>query len=348
MRIARATIDAERGARHAVLRAACVRDRSGLAKRFDRKSSTRTHAVDPKNVVLRRVMDDVELVHAELVSIAVQRDRLQTRQARLLVLAEELEVWRHFSCAHIYEYLERYCDLRPRTAREHIRVARALAALPLTRAKLEAEQIRYSTVRELTRITTPETEAEWLARVEGMTARDVEDEIAGRARGDRPHDPKDPDHLVKLTLEVRESTYAVFVDARMQYVDDQGERLTDDELVLAMCRNGSDSDSNTGDARVPPYQLSISTCRSCAKSFQITAGRELEVSATTLSLARCDARLLGDLESDAPPRATSSVTPRMRKQVLLRDQNRCVVPGLPLEALPRRAPHRVSVLRRRP
>jgi hypothetical protein len=179
-------------------------------------------------------MHDIELVHAELVSIAIQRDRLQTRQARLLVLAEELEVWRHFSCAHIYEYLERFCDLHPRTARDYIRVARVLAALPLTRAKLEAEQIRYSTVRELTRIAMPETEAEWLAHVQGMTAREVEDEIAGRERGDRPHDPKDPDHLVKLTLEVRESTYAIFVDARMGYVDDQGERLSDDDVVLVI------------------------------------------------------------------------------------------------------------------
>jgi hypothetical protein len=136
-------------------------------------------------------MHDAKLVHAELVSIAVQRDRLQVRQARLLVLAEQLEIWRQFDCAHIYEYLERYCDLHPRTAREYVRVARALAALPLMRAKLEAEEIRYSTARELTRIAMPETEAEWLQKVEGMTAREVEEEVAGRERGDRPHDPKD-------------------------------------------------------------------------------------------------------------------------------------------------------------
>jgi hypothetical protein len=298
-------------------------------------------------------MHDAKSVHAELVSIARERDRHQTRQARLLVQAEQLEIWRDFACAHIYDYLERYCDLQPRTAREYIRVARALAALPLMQAKLDDEDVRYSAVRELTRIATPETEAEWLRETSGMTAREIEDEVAGRARGDRPHDPKDPDRLVPLKLQVRESTYAMFVDARMRYVDEQGERLSDDALVVAMCTGGSDDlgDSDDSDAasqggpHVPPYRLMISTCRSCARSFQITAGRELEVTPSMVALARCDARDIGDVESDLPQRALSSVTPRLREQVLARDLFSCTVPGLSFEAQPPAPPPRLPVRR---
>jgi hypothetical protein len=113
----------------------------------------------------------------------------------------------------------------------------------------------------------------------------------------------------------------------MRYVDEQGERLSDDELVVAMCRGGSDDGAETGDAGVPPYRLMISTCRSCARSFQITAGRELEVPASTVAIARCDARDIGDVGFDLPQRAVSSVTPRMREHVLARDHFMCTVPG---------------------
>jgi hypothetical protein len=43
--------------------------------------------------------------------------------------------------------------------------------------------------------------------------------------------------------------------------------------------------------------------------------------------ARCDARVLGDLTASYPERAVSSVTPRMREQVLALFGATCAVPG---------------------
>ncbi len=43
--------------------------------------------------------------------------------------------------------------------------------------------------------------------------------------------------------------------------------------------------------------------------------------------ARCDARVLGDLTAAHPERAVSSVTPRMREQILAAFGGRCAVPG---------------------
>jgi hypothetical protein len=293
-------------------------------------------------------MHDAKLVHEELCAIARTRLELHAREARLLVLAEELELWRHFGCATLFEYLERFCDLQPRTSREYLRVARALTALPIMREMLDAKRINYSTARELTRVATPDNEAAWLHAVAGLSAREIEEEVAGRAPGDGPDAPKDPDRLVKLVLEVRESTYAAFVDARCRYTDERGDRLSDDEVVLAMCRERADADLDAdadleADADLDPnadssadveparsaaaYQLSITTCRSCAKSFLLAAGREVEVPPATFEAARCDARFIGDLEVDTPPRALSSVTPRMKEQVLARDRFRCTVPG---------------------
>jgi hypothetical protein len=45
------------------------------------------------------------------------------------------------------------------TAREHVRVARALGTLPLVDAALAAGRLSYSKVRALTRVATPATEA---------------------------------------------------------------------------------------------------------------------------------------------------------------------------------------------
>ena len=265
-------------------------------------------------------------IDRELRAIATQRQQLLAREAHLLVQAEDLEIWRDHGCATFLEYLERFCDLSPRTAKEHIRVARALTALPLMRADFDAQRIVYSTARELTRIATPETEAKWLRHVAGMSPREVEEAVSGHEHGDDPSDPKDPDHKVKLVLEVRESTYAQFMEARTRYVEEHGgEYPTDDELVRYFCRPASSDAAATADAA--PYRLAISTCRTCAKSFQIAGGREVEVPSTMVDMFRCDARHLGDLEADVPARALASVTPRMREQVLARDGFQCRVPG---------------------
>ena len=154
-----------------------------------------------------------------------------------------------------------------------------------------------------------------------MSPREIEEEVASRKKGDTPNDPRDPDRTVKLVLEVRASTYAQFVEVRTRLADERGERLTDDEVVQALCA------ADTSDSDAPSHQIAITTCRSCAKGFQIGGGREIEVSAATVERARCDARHLGDLESDARQRTTTTVTPRMRRQVMTRDGYMCRVPG---------------------
>jgi hypothetical protein len=60
------------------------------------------------------------------------------------------------------------------TAREHVRVARALRELPVIRARFAAAALSYAKVRALTRIATPATEAS-LAELAGpMTANQLE------------------------------------------------------------------------------------------------------------------------------------------------------------------------------
>jgi len=66
------------------------------------------------------------------------------------------------------------CGLTPRAAREHVRVARALAELPLVREAFERGELSYSKVRALTRAAEPGTEAELLELAQQATAAQLE------------------------------------------------------------------------------------------------------------------------------------------------------------------------------
>ena len=75
------------------------------------------------------------------------------------------------SCA---AWLSWKCQLTAGTAREHVRVARALRDLPVIRAEFAAARLSYAKVRALTRIATPETER-GLAEMAGpMTGNQLE------------------------------------------------------------------------------------------------------------------------------------------------------------------------------
>ena len=63
------------------------------------------------------------------------------------------------SCAH---WLSWRIGLDPATAREKVRVARALGNLPAIDAALKSGKLSYAKVRALTRVATPETEAKLL------------------------------------------------------------------------------------------------------------------------------------------------------------------------------------------
>ena len=75
--------------------------------------------------------------------------------------------------------------LDPGAARERVRVARALATLPLLAQTLARGELSYAKVRALTRVATPETEARLLAVGRAGTAAHVERIVRGWRRVDR-------------------------------------------------------------------------------------------------------------------------------------------------------------------
>ena len=102
---------------------------------------------------------------------------IQAATYELLVLIrqfDERDGWEGFaSCAH---WLSWRIGLAPGAAREHVRVARALADLPRLSAAMQRGAVSYSKVRAVTRVAAPETEQVLLDVALAGTAAHVEHE----------------------------------------------------------------------------------------------------------------------------------------------------------------------------
>jgi Domain of unknown function (DUF222)/HNH endonuclease len=96
---------------------------------------------------------------------------------RFLVLLgdfDERRGWAEWELPSCAAWLSWKCQLTSGTAREHVRVARAIRTLPVLSAEFAAGRMSFAKIRALTRIATPATEAD-LAELAGpMTAGQLE------------------------------------------------------------------------------------------------------------------------------------------------------------------------------
>jgi hypothetical protein len=100
--------------------------------------------------------------------------------------------WHAKSCAH---WLNWRCGVSIRTAREHVRVARALEHFPLIRQTFLVGEISYSKVRAITRVAIPENEDYLVQLALDGTASQVERVCGGMRRRDR-HEEEDAKNAI--------------------------------------------------------------------------------------------------------------------------------------------------------
>ena len=131
---------------------------------------------------------------------------------RLLQLIAELDdehpwgAWGLRSCAH---WLNWRCGIGMNAAREKVRVAHALKALPLISASFESGELSFSKVRAVTRIANPENEAKLLNLARYATAAQIEKLV----RGYRGVERREECERANKQHDLRELTY---------YHDDDG------------------------------------------------------------------------------------------------------------------------------
>jgi hypothetical protein len=252
------------------------------------------------------------LAHEAVLEVAQERARLERREGTTLLCAFRERVHRHLGYGAFAEYTDRHLGYCHRTTADKLRTAEALEQLPeLARAQNEG-RLNGSAVRELARVATAETESAWIEAARGRRVREIERMVSGRARGDSPTSAPRPElekHV--LRFEVSAETLAAFRETMRRINEQSGEKLDDDSALLLMARAALSASTVDGDAASlgrANYQVAVFECQHCKRAFQPAGADTVEIDAST-------------------PRATQSVPPAIRRQVLLRDHKRCQVPG---------------------
>ncbi len=118
--------------------------------------------------------------------IAELSSRIQAATWELLSLIRQFdERYGWAGCTSCAEWLGWRTGLAPGAAREHVRVARALADLPKLSDAMRRGKVSYSKMRAVTRVATPETEDDLLNVALSGTAAHVEKIVRGWRRVDR-------------------------------------------------------------------------------------------------------------------------------------------------------------------
>ena len=277
--------------------------------------------LDPNDPTLTAVQVD-----AMLRSLARESHQREHTTMRWLLRADELQVERLFGFASLREYAERLLGLSGRGLEDRLRVARALERLPRLNDAFACGDLAYSVVREICRVATPETEADWIEHAEGKGAREVQCMVAARSVGDRPSDPaKESLAPVRVTLTLTPEVKGLLEEARRKATQDRGEHVDDSEFIreamTAYLVGGG-----TRDAGVAAFQIAL-TVGPDGRAVMHAGAEDVPVDEVTLEMARCDAQDVGVVDDGEAPRASQTIPPKTRRQIELRHSGRCATPG---------------------
>lgn len=123
-----------------------------------------------------------ERLEAEITELAGQLAAGECRWLLLVAEFDRREAWRQWGCASIVNWLSWQCGLDARSARERVRVARALLEHGAIREAFAAGSLSYSKVRAITRIATAETEVGLVGMARHATAAQIERIVAAYRR----------------------------------------------------------------------------------------------------------------------------------------------------------------------
>jgi hypothetical protein len=233
------------------------------------------------------------------------------------------------SCAH---WLSWRCGIALGAAREKVRVARALAHLPLIDDELGRGQLSFSKVRAMTRVATPENEARLVELARASTAAQLE-KTCRLVEQLRPRDAAVDDERRWLRTRTL-SDGMVRIEA--QLLPEEATR------VLAACDLFAASASERADALVtmadatlrgdkpdrPPVEVMVHIDASTLTGDTNGAGISEETSRRLL----CDAGVIPVLDdADGEPlnvgRKLRRFAGALRRALLARDRHRCRFPG---------------------
>jgi hypothetical protein len=281
----------------------------------------RLEKADMENPTTTNWMD----VHHRLTELAADQAGLDYEIGTWLLMARDLGVHRRLGYGSFDEYVKKLFGRAIGSVKERLRVAEGLNDLPQMGEALKKGEVNWSCARELSRVAVPANEAEWLGAARGKTSRQIERLVSGRRRGDAPEDPARRElqrHV--LRVELAAETMATFREAVMKLQRETGEALDDETAILMMARQVLRGPEDAGRAG---YQIALTKCPECERGQQQGRGELIDVGPEVVEMAECDAQHIGNPAAGEPARATQTIPPAVRRQVMSRDHGQCVVPG---------------------
>lgn len=173
-------------------------------------------------------------------------------------------------------------------------VERPLPVLPRLRDAFAAGDLGWTQVRELIRVATPETEAEWIGHAQEVSCRRLEREVAASRPGDplpSIEDFDEPPERVVLRFEVAATDAAVIRKGLALLRARTGEETADDGVHLAALARIALRESDCPEQPMPEerYRVVISECPSCHEQTHVgQPDGDHAVAAAVAAEAACD------------------------------------------------------------
>ncbi len=186
-------------------------------------------------------VDEESPIERELLELVAHIDAATHRLLTLIREYDESGEWRTWGVASCAHWLAWKCGMTTATARERLRVARALGGLPKIDEALSKGLLSYSKVRAMTRVATPENEEKLLYTAKAATAAQLERTCRSLRKGQKgPSAEPGAERWV-----VRKSGNGDLVRIEAQLHPDEAALLME---AIDAIRNGSESGARSAAA----------------------------------------------------------------------------------------------------
>ena len=278
-------------------------------------------------------------VHAFLRSSIVAVDEAQ--QCAILWFEEVMrrKLYRALGYSSMNQYAMQELGFSKSRTDNYVRLAKQLGKLPAVRSAVADGRLGYTKAREVVAVATPETEDQWLKAAEEGTRDDLAKKVKQARRAARVDPdqmellPDTPPVVERQELPVRfqvdftpeqEARRAALVERLYKLGGvpaDRAELLLEGLAALVEEKEARKHPRGAFTSR-PPVQIHVHEDATTGRMSVQTGAGERELGRTDSERMHCDAAVC-----EQGGRNTTTIPPRIRREVLARDKHRCTAPG---------------------
>ena len=238
----------------------------------------------------------------------------------------------------IYQYAENCFQCKRSRTYEYLGVAEALPDLPLSDAAFVDGKLSWSLLRELVKVASGETEAEWLGFINSHSPGRAVAEMKDAKKKNRKRPRKDshslPNLTVKVTFTLNAEEHDIVKKALQKTAEEmgeslQGERVHPKDVFLYIARQILSTDPV--DARKVRddslYTILYHRCTDCRATHLPTAEGPVEIPEETVDRVEGEARTVDITEEVPVSEQDKPNTAATTRKIRLRDGRVCANPS---------------------